>query len=381
MYAGCTYIDEVELLCLELSKKLFRAEFADIRPISGVCANLAVYSAFTNPNDRMITLAVPSGGHISSGRKKFSGTAGLVHGLRVDYFAFDRDEMKLDIDKTKDKVKKMAAEKDLPKIAMFGGSLLLFPQPIKELKDFLTNYGIFVCYDAAHVSGLIAGGEFQDPLREGAEAMTMSTHKTLPGPQGGAILSFDRYSEQIKKAVFPGNTSNHHLHSVAAKAIAFAEMIEFGEKYASQIVKNAKALAEALHDQGFKLLGEKNGFTQSHQIAVEIMDYGDGGTLEEKLEKANIIMNRQLLPGDIQAGRHYMHPGGLRIGVQEVTRLGMTESEMVEIANLITKVVIKKSDVTEIRKDVIELRKNFQKVHYAFENMRDAYDYVNIRTK
>ena len=186
MYAGCTYIDEVELLCLELSKKLFRAEFADIRPISGVCANLAVYSAFTNPNDRMITLAVPSGGHISSGRKKFSGTAGLVHGLRVDYFAFDRDEMKLDIDKTKDKVKKMAAEKDLPKIAMFGGSLLLFPQPIKELKDFLTNYGIFVCYDAAHVSGLIAGGEFQDPLREGAEAMTMSTHKTLPGPQGGA---------------------------------------------------------------------------------------------------------------------------------------------------------------------------------------------------
>ena len=181
--------------------------------------------------------------------------------------------------------------------------------------------------------------------------------------------------------MFPGNTSNHHLHSVAAKAIAFAEMIEFGEKYASQIVKNAKALAEALHDQGFRLLGEKNGFTQSHQIAVEIMEYGDGGTLEEKLEKANIIMNRQLLPGDIQAGRHYMHPGGLRIGVQEVTRLGMTESEMVEIANLITKVVIKKSDVTEIRKDVIEFRKNFQKVHYAFENMRDAYDYVNIRTK
>ncbi len=381
MYAGCEYIDQVELICIGLAKKLFGAEFADVRPISGVCANLSIYSAFTNPEDRMIALAIPSGGHISTGRKEFSGTAGLVHGLQVDYFAYDKEEMNIDVDKTKEKVKKIIEVNESQlKIAMFGGSMFLFPHPIKELKDFLTDHEIFICYDSAHVSGLIAGGEFQDPLREGAEAMTLSTHKTLPGPQGGTILSFNKYSDQIKKAVFPGNTSNHHLHSVAAKAIVFAEMIEFGREYASQTVKNAKALADALHDKGLKLLGEKNGFTQSHQMAVDISEQGDGGTLEKDLEKANIIANRQLLPGDIQAGRHYMHPGGLRFGVQEITRLGMRESEMTEVADLITRIIIGKEDPKNIKQKVSDFRKNFQTVHYSFEDSRAAYDYLRIRT-
>lgn len=381
MYAGCEYIDQVELICIGLAKKLFGAEFADVRPISGVCANLSIYSAFTNPEDRMIALAIPSGGHISTGRKEFSGTAGLVHGLQVDYFAYNKEEMNIDVDKTKEKVKKIIESKESQvKIAMFGGSMFLFPHPIKELKDFLTDHEIFICYDSAHVSGLIAGGEFQDPLREGAEAMTLSTHKTLPGPQGGTILSFNKYSDQIKKAVFPGNTSNHHLHSVAAKAIVFAEMIEFGREYASQTVKNAKALADALHDKGLKLLGEKNGFTRSHQMAVDISEQGDGGTLEKDLEKANIIANRQLLPGDIQAGRHYMHPGGLRFGVQEITRLGMRESEMTEVADLIRRIIIGKEDPKNIKQKVSDFRKDFQKVHYAFEDSRAAYDYLRIRT-
>lgn len=381
VYAGCSVaIDPIELICMELAKRLFRAEFVDVRPVSGVCANLSVYSAFTNPNDRLLALAIPSGGHISSGRKEFSGTAGLVHGLRVEYFAYDKDQMNIDVDKTKEKVKKLVEdEKDPPKMAMFGGSLFLFPHPIKELADFLKSYNIFICYDSAHVSGLIAGGQFQDPLREGAETVTLSTHKTLPGPQGGTILSFEKYAEQIKKAVFPGNTSNHHLHSVAAKAVVFAEMIEFGKQYAAQIVKNAKALAQSLHEKGITILGEKNGFTKSHQIAVDISKYGDGGTLEKELEKANIIANRQLLPGDIAAGRHYMHPGGLRFGVQEVTRLGMKESEMKEIAELVSRIIIKKENPARVRKDVIEFRKDFQKVHYAFDTKRDAYDYIKIR--
>jgi glycine hydroxymethyltransferase len=381
VYAGCSLaIDPIELTCIELAKELFKAEFVDVRPVSGVCANLSVYSAFTNPNDRLLALAIPSGGHISSGRRDFSGTAGLVHGLRVDYFAFDKDEMNIDVDKTKKKVEKMIEEeKDPPKMAMFGGSLFLFPHPIRELADFLKSYDVFVCYDSAHVSGLIAGGQFQDPLREGAEAVTLSTHKTLPGPQGGLVLSFDKYAEQIKKAVFPGNTSNHHLHSVAAKAIAFAEMIEFGREYASQIVKNAQALAQALHDKDIDVLGEKYGFTKSHQIALDINKYGDGGTLEKELEKANIIANRQLLPGDVQAGRHYMHPGGLRFGTQEVTRLGMKESEMQEIANFIVRTITKKEEPARVKKDVIEFREDFQKVHYAFETTRDAYSYIKIR--
>ncbi len=379
VYAGCTYIDQVELECIELAKKLFRAEFADVRPVSGVTANLAVYSAISDPGDRMVALAIPNGGHISVGKKEFSGTAGLVHGLRVEYFPFNRDEMNIDVDETKKKISKMVEEeKDAPKFVMFGGSLFLFPHPIKELADFLKSYGITICYDAAHVSGLIAGNQFQDPLREGAEIMTMSTHKTLFGPQGGAIFAAEKFSESIKKAVFPGVTSNHHLHSVAGKAIAFTEMIKFGQEYAAQVVRNAKALGQALHDRDLTVMAENKGFTESHQIVIDITKYGLGGDIEKKLEKCNVILNRQLIPGDTKAGRHYMNPGGLRIGVSEVTRLGMKQAEMVEIAEFIRRVVVKKEDPRSVTNDVFEFRKRFQKVQYCFEP-GEAYEYVKIR--
>ena len=379
VYAGCKFIDEVELITIDLAKKLFNAEFADVRPISGVCANLAVYSAFTNPNDTMMALPIPSGGHISHGQKKFSGTAGLVHGLNIEYFAFDREEMNIDVDQSKQRIEKLIENNNKPTFAMFGGSLFLFPHPMKELKDFLQSHDIFICYDSAHVSGLIAGKQFQDPLREGAQTMTLSTHKTLPGPQGGMVLSFDKYAEDIKKSVFPGNTSNHHLHSVAGKAIAFAEMIEFGEEYSVQTVKNARALAEALSSKGIVVLGEKNGFTASHQIAVDVSKYGDGGKFEHELEEANLIANRQLLPGDIKAGRDYKRPGGIRLGSSEVTRLGMKESEMQEIANFIHRIIVNKETPENVKKDIIEFRSQFTKVHYAFETLSDAYKYIKIR--
>jgi glycine hydroxymethyltransferase len=130
------YIDQVERLCIDLAKELFRAEFVDVRPVSGVCSNLVLYTVFTNPGDRMVALAIPSGGHISTGRKDFSGTAGAVHGLDVDYFAFDRKEMNIDVDKTKQRIEKMVKdEKKPPRLAMFGGSLFLFPHPIRELAE------------------------------------------------------------------------------------------------------------------------------------------------------------------------------------------------------------------------------------------------------
>ena len=198
VYAGCTYIDEVEIQCMNLAKKLFGAEFADVRPISGVVANLAIYSAFSNPGDVMIAPSIPAGGHISHGKKEHSGTAGLVHGLDIEFFAFDSEEMNLDVDKTKAKVEDLKSQDRLPKIAMFGGSVFLFPHPVKELADFLKGYDIHINYDAAHVAGLIAGGEFQDPLREGVDTMTMSTHKTLFGPQGGLVLAFEKNAEVIK---------------------------------------------------------------------------------------------------------------------------------------------------------------------------------------
>ena len=379
VYAGCTYIDEVEIQCMNLANKLFGSEFADVRPTSGVVANLAIYSAFSNPGDVMIAPSIPAGGHISHGKKEHSGTAGLVHGLDIEFFAFDSEEMNLDVDKTKAKVEDLKSQNRLPKIAMFGGSVFLFPHPVKELADFLKGYDIHINYDAAHVAGLIAGGEFQDPLREGVDTITMSTHKTLFGPQGGLVLAFEKNAEVIKKAMFPGLTSSHHIHHMAGKAVAFAEALEFGKDFAAQTIKNAKALAEELNNLGFKVLGEKKGFTQSHQTVVNVLDYGDGGKIEADLEKANIIVNRQLVPGDLKAKRHYMHPGGIRLGSSEVTRLGMKESDMQQIASLIKNVVIDNKDAKEVASQVLELRKNFQKTQYCFDNKLGAYEYVKLR--
>ncbi|MDP8907124.1 MAG: serine hydroxymethyltransferase, partial [Thermoproteota archaeon] len=152
VYAGCRYIDQVENICNELAKKVFRSEFADCRATSGVVANLAIYSAFSNPGDYMIASSIPSGGHISHGKKEHSGTAGLVHGLTIEHFPFSKEEMTIDTDMTKKKIETMANEGKSPKIAMFGGSLFLFPHPVKELSDFLHSYNIYVNYDGAHVA-------------------------------------------------------------------------------------------------------------------------------------------------------------------------------------------------------------------------------------
>ena len=379
VYAGCVYIDDVEFECMKLAQKLFKAEFADVRPISGVVANLVIYSAFSNPGDVMLAPSIPAGGHISHGKKEHSGTAGLVHGLEIEFYPFDAEEMSIDVDKTKKKVEELNKAGRLPKIAMFGGSLFLFPHPVKELSSFLKNFDIHINYDAAHVAGLIAGGQFQDPLREGANTMTMSTHKTLFGPQGGLVLGFENHAEMIKKATFPGLTSSHHIHHMAAKAITFAEALEFGKDYAKQVIKNAKALGEYLNGFGFKILGEKRGFTKSHQIAVNVLDYSDGGKVEVDLEKANIIVNRQLIPGDIKAGRNYFHPGGIRLGVSELTRLGYVQSDMQVVAQFIKQVIIDKKDPKKIKSKVKSFRKDFQKVHYCFDKKLGAYEYVKLR--
>ena len=379
VYAGCRYIDQVEQICIDLAKQLFKTEFADVRPISGVCANLVAYTTFTSPGETIMALAIPAGGHISMGRKEFGGTAGAVRGLNVEYFPFDSDEMNIDIDATDKKIRKLADDGKKPSLAMFGGSVLPFPQPVRELSETFQDNGGKVCFDAAHVAGLVACGQFQDPLHEGADAMTASTHKTLPGPQGGIILSKPENGEAIKKSTFPGNTSNHHLHHMAGKAIMFAEMLAFGREYAAQIVKNSRALAEELHQRGFQVLGEKKGFTRSHLLVADITKYGDGKTIEKKLEDANMILNRNLLPYDIKAGRHFEAPGGIRAGVSEVTRLGMKEPEMEEIAELMTRVVVKGDDPRKVAADVAEFRRDFQRVHFAFETSKDAYAYIHIR--
>jgi glycine hydroxymethyltransferase len=379
VYAGCTYIDEVENLCIRMMKKLFRAEFADVRPISGVVANLVIYTAFTEPGDTMMALSIPCGGHITMGKKKLGGTAGAVHGLNVEYLALDYEEMNIDVDRTKERLKKLVNKGKTPKLVMFGASVFPFPHPLKELADSFHEIGATVGYDAAHVAGLIAGGCFQDPLREGADVMSLSTHKTFFGPQHGSVVSWERYAEKIKRATFPGMVSNHHLHAVAGVAIACAELLEFGKEYATQVIRNAKALAQALYEQGFNVLAEHKGFTESHVILIDITKQGDGGTIEKELERANIIINRNLLPWDIKEGRHFMHPGGIRLGTSELTRLGMKEAEMVEIAEFIKRVVMDRESPEKVKEDVVEFRKNYQKVHYCFESVMEAYKYIKIR--
>ena len=378
VYAGCTYIDQVELLCIELAKKLFKAEFVDVRPISGVVANLVVYSAFAEPGDCMLALSIPSGGHISMGKKRLGGTAGAVRGLEVEYLALNEKELNIDVDETKKRADNLVKEGRTPKIVMFGGSVLPFPHPVTELQEYFHNLGSTVIYDAAHVAGLIAGGVFQDPLREGADAMTVSTHKTLPGPQHGMVVSWDKHAEKIKRATFPGLVSNHHLHNVAGVTIALAEMLEFGKEYATQIVNNAKALGQALYEKGFNVLAEHKNFTDSHVLIIDITKQGDGGAIEGQLEKANIILNRNLLPWDIREGRHFMHPGGIRLGTSEVTRLGMKENDMEGIANFMKRIVLDKESPEKVGKDVAEFRKDYQTIHYCFEKKVEAYSYIKI---
>jgi glycine hydroxymethyltransferase len=156
-------------------------------------------------------------------------------------------------------------------------------------------------------------------------------------------------------------------------------MLQFGRQYAAQVVANAKALGQALHELGLTVLAEHKGFTESHQVAVDVTKYGLGGDLEKALESANIIVNRQLLPGDIQSGRHYTNPGGIRIGTSEITRIGMKQSHMQEVAEFIKRVVIGREDPKKVGQDVVEFRKNFQKVHYCFETAKNAYEYIKIR--
>jgi len=366
---------------MEMARELFGAEYADVRPVSGVNANIAVYTTFTQPNDIMMSLSIASGGHISFGKKQFSGTAGSVKNLEIEYFPFDHEAMNIDVEATKAKIaERVKSNQPLPKLVMFGGSVLPFPHPVKELTEFFRGHGAVVCYDAAHVAGLIGKGQFQDPLREGVDVMTISTHKTLFGPQGGAILSKAVHQDGLKKAVFPATVSNHHLHHVAGKAIALAEMLEFGKDYARQVVTNAQALAQELYNKGFKVLGKKNGFTRSHVLIVDVSEIAYGSVIERLLEDSNIILNRNLLPYDIKFGRHYDTTGGIRLGVQECTRLGMKTGEMKQIAEFIERLVLKKEDKNKVRNEVVEFRKGFQKVHYAFETAIEAYQYLKIRS-
>lgn len=368
LYEGTRFFDKIEAQAIRLARKLFKAKYVNLKPLSGCMANLAIFYALTKPGERVMCLSVPDGGHISY--MNFGGAG--VRGLKVEYIPFDPHEMNIDVDKALEKARKVK-----PRMFMLGGSVFLFPHPVKEFKAVAEELEAYLAYDAAHVLGLMAGGVFQDPLREGADVVSSSTHKTFPGPQGGLLLS-NRLdlAENLSRAVFPGLTSNHHLHRVVGLSIALQEMLRHGKSYAKNMVRNAKALAQSLHELGFKVLCEHKGFTESHQILVDVSRLGGGRKVARKLEKANIVCNRNPLPWDKLEQAHD-NPSGIRLGTPEVTRLGMGPSEMRQIAEYIKQVILDGKSPEKVAREVSSFTRQFQTVKYCLEE-GPAYRYPKL---
>ena len=365
-YQGCDDFDTIESLGISAAKQVFGAQFANIQSTSGTVSNIAALKALAKPGDKITAVSTADGGHISHARM---GAVGL-RDLDLSTYPWDIDRMEPDIDGACKLIREIS-----PKVCLIGQSVFLFPTPLKEIAAAAHEVGASVMYDGAHVLGLIAGGQFQDPLREGADIMTGSSHKTFPGPQGGFLLSSsedEKMHRKLNNAIFPGVCSSYHLHHVAGKVVALAEFEEYGEAYARDIVQNSRALAESLAAEGFDVLAESRNYTASHQVLTRHgdTDSGAGAKAAKTLEDVGIITNMNMLPGDTKA----MTPSGLRLGVQELTRVGMGKNEMSEVARLFARALILGEDLKRVKQDVKELKSSFQTIRYCFnENEQSGY--------
>lgn len=365
-YQGCDDFDTIESLGIELAKEVFSAPFANIQSTSGTVSNIGALKALARPGDKITAVSTADGGHISHARM---GAVGL-RDLNLTTYPWNEDRMEPDIDAACALIRSVE-----PTVALFGQSVFLFPTPLEEMAAAAKEVGAKVMYDGAHVLGLIAGGQFQDPLREGADIMTGSSHKTFPGPQGGFLLSSsedEAFQRRLNNAMFPGVCSSYHLHHVAGKVMALAEFKEYGEAYAKDIVANARAFAAALASEGFDVLAEERGYTASHQVLTRHgeLDSGAGAKAAAKLEDAGIITNMNMLPGDTKA----MSPSGLRLGVQELTRVGFGVDEMQDVASFYGRVLLKNEDPAAVKADVHALKSEHQIIRYCFnEEQRSGY--------
>ena len=359
-YQGCDDFDTIEEMGIKSARRVFNCNFANIQSTSGTVSNIAALKALSNPGDTITAVSTADGGHISHARM---GAVG-VRGLNLVTYPWDVERMEPDIDASLSLIRD-----NEPNLVLFGQSVFLFPTPLRELSDAAHEVGSTVMYDGAHVLGLIAGGVFQDPLREGADVMTGSSHKTFPGPQGGFLLSDSEDTtlhKRLNNSIFPGVCSSYHLHHVAGKAVALAEFEQFGAEYANDIVKNAKALGAALSSEGFDVIAEERGFTESHQVLTRHggPDSGSGMRAAQTLEDCGIITNMNMLPGDTKA---MSGPSGLRLGVPELTRVGMGVDEMQDVARFFVRALINKEDTSTVRSEVSSFKSEFQTVRYCFE--------------
>ena len=324
-YGGCEFTDIVENLARERAKRLFHAEHANVQPHSGSQANQAAYTALLQAGDTILGMNLAHGGHLTHGHPlNFSGKT-----YRIVPYGVRRDDERIDYDELA-----KLAEQHKPKMIIAGGSA--YPRIIDfaRFRQIADSVGALLLVDMAHFSGLVAAGLYPNPC-EHADIVTSTTHKTLRGPRAGMILSREKYAAAIDKTVFPGTQGGPLVHVVAAKAVCFLEAMqpEF-VTYQKQVVTNAKALGEALQQQGFRIV---SGGTDSHLILVDVFAKGVRGKEAEKaLDEAYITVNKNAIPFDTNPP---LNPSGVRLGSPAVTTRGFKEDEMREIAILIAEVL------------------------------------------
>ena len=349
-YGGNEFVDESEDLARRRVCELFGADHANVQPHSGANANLGVFLALLEQGDKVMGLSLDHGGHLTHGSPV--NISGRFYDF-VSYQVTPSDE-RIDMDQVRD-----LAREHKPKMIIAGATAYprtIDPAPFREICD---EVGAYFLFDAAHIAGLIAGGAHPNPVPY-ADVVTFTTHKTLRGPRGGCILSKAEHAAAIDKAIFPGLQGGPLEHVVAGKAVAFREAAhpEF-KNYAAQIVANARALAQALGEQGFRLV---SGGTDNHLLLIDLRSFDEeltGKDAQIALDLAGITLNKNTVPND---PRSPFVTSGLRIGTPSVTTQGMTEPEMVQIAEFITRVLRNPSDeasLAAVRQDVATLCSKF----------------------
>ena len=346
-YGGCEFIDEVETLAIERAKLLFGAEHVNVQPLSGAPANVAVYFALLQPGDTVLGMDLSHGGHLTHGHP-VTYMAKIFNFIR---YKTDKDG-KIDLDN----LRAMALEHK-PKIILVGYSAYSREIEYEKIKAIADEVGAITMADIAHIAGLIAGGQMNNPVPL-FDVVTTTTHKTLRGPRGGMIMCKEKFASAIDKAVFPGLQGGPHENNIAAKAIAFKEALlpEFKE-YTAQIKKNAKILEKKFNEFGYKLCF---GGTDNHLLLIDVTMKGVGGKQAQiALDKAGITVNKNMIPDDT---RSPFDPSGIRLGTPALTTRGMKEAEMEIIAGWINEVIMNhdnEAKLAEIKVQVKELTKKF----------------------
>jgi len=342
VYAGDKYFLPAQELAIDLMKRLFRAEYASLKPPTGNLAVLAVVTGLTKPGDKIMKVGDTHGGYPI----RLADWAGV----KIVPFAFDFDRLNIQTEAAVEQVRR-----ERPALVIFGASEFLYPHPVRAIAAAAHEVGAVVAYDGSHVMGLIAGGQFQDPLREGADLLYGSTHKTFPGPQRGVILTNEgSLLERISQVLLPPPflLSCFHINTVVAVGVAAAEMLAFGREYAAQVVRNSQALARGLQDSGLPVFTAAHGFTKSHQVILENGGFvsPEGVRIKEAMERCGILADAVV-----------------RIGTQEVTRLGMREAEMSHIASLIADAALGRRTEAEISADVLVLASRHPMPKFTFD--------------